>query len=221
MNIVVLCDFDGTALNIDTCVFILEKFAEGEWRIFDEQLEKGEIKLEECLRKQFSTVRVPKKLILEEIEQVAFFRPNFEKMVEYCRAHKIRIILVSAGLDFVIKHFLELEGWHELVEVYAPKARCTLNGVKFTFPKLFNKTSVSFKDDLVRYYKKQGKRIIYIGDGLADYNAARNADFPFAIHGSKLAELLTKDEIMHEEIGDFQEVVEAIKLRLSFEKALS
>jgi len=215
MSLVVLCDFDGTVLDIDTCVFILEKFAEEEWRIFDEQLERGEITLEECLRKQFSTVRVPEKLILEETERVLSVRPNFEKLVEYCRAHRIPLILVSAGLDFVIKHFLELKGWHGLVEVYAPKARCTVYGIRFTFPKLFDKTSVSFKDDSVRYYKKQGKRVIYIGDGLADYNAARNADFSFAIHGSKLAELLNTDGIQHKEISDFEEVVETIKVSTS------
>jgi len=215
VSLVVLCDFDGTVLDIDTCVFILEKFAEGEWRIFDEQLEKGEITLEECLRKQFSTVRVSKKLILREVERVMSARPNFANLVEYCRANRRPLFLVSAGLDFVIKRFLELNSWRGLVDVYAPKARCTVNGIKFTFPKLFYAMSVSFKDDLVRYNKKQGKRVVYIGDGLADYHAARNADFSFAIKGSKLAELLRREGIPYKEISDFQEVVETIKVSTS------
>ena len=44
MSFVVLCDFDGTAVTIDTSVFILQRFAAAEWRVFDEQFEKGELK---------------------------------------------------------------------------------------------------------------------------------------------------------------------------------
>ncbi len=218
MSLVVLCDFDGTILDIDTSVFILTKLAKEEWKIFDEQLERGEITLEECLRKQFSTVRASKTRILKEIGRVPTVRPNFEKLVDFCGVQRIPLILVSAGLDFIIKHFLEVKGWHALVEVYAPKARTTANGVKFTFPKLLDKASVNFKDDLVRYYKKQGKRVIYIGDGLADYHAARNAHLSFAVKDSKLAELLKHGGIPHKEITDFKDVVEAIKVATSVGK---
>jgi len=212
MSLVVLCDFDGTVVDIDTCVFILAKFAEAEWKIFDIQFEKGEITLEECLQKQFSSVKAPKTIILEEIERVTHIRPNFEKLVEYCRAHKIPLILVSAGLDFVIEHFLKLNNWQGLVEVHAARARCTVDGINFSFPRLFDEASVNFKDDLVAYYKKQGKKVIYVGDGFSDYHAAKKANYAFAIKGSKLAELLRRDGIPHEEMNDFQGVVEAIKL---------
>lgn len=36
MSAVVLCDFDGTITNVDTGELVLHKFAEGDWRIFDE-----------------------------------------------------------------------------------------------------------------------------------------------------------------------------------------
>jgi len=209
-SLVVLCDFDGTVVDIDTSVFVLTRFAEEDWRTFDGQLERGKITLGECLRKQFSTVRATKTRILKEIENVPSVRPNFEKLAEFCKTKGIPLMIVSAGLDFVINHFLEQKGWQKLVTVYAPKARITAKGIKFTFPKLLDKASVSFKDDLVRYYKKQGKTTIYIGDGFADFNAAKNADFSFAIEDSKLAELLKNDGIPHKEISDFQEVVKAI-----------
>ena len=211
VNIVVLSDFDGTIVDIDTAVVVLTHFAEKDWRIFDEQLEKGEITLEECLQQQFSTVRTSKTRILKEIETIPSLRPNFDKLVQFCNTKKIPLIIVSAGLDFVINDFLERKHLRKLVEVYAPKARITATGIKFTFPKLFDKASVSFKDDLVRYYKKRGKKTVYIGDGFADLNAARNADFSFAIKDSKLAELLRNDGIPHEEISNFQEVVEALQ----------
>lgn len=210
-SLVVLCDFDGTVIDIDTSVFVLTRFAKEDWRIFDEQFEKGEITLEECLEKQFYTVRTTRTRILKEIETVPSVRPSFEKLAQFCKTQRIPLVIVSAGLDFVIKHFVKQKDWNELVKIYAPKARVTSKGIKFTFPKLFDKASVSFKDDLVRYYKKRGKKTVYIGDGFADFNAARNADFSFAIKGSRLAELLRNDGILHEEISDFQEVVEALQ----------
>lgn len=211
MSFVVLCDFDGTVLTIDTCEFVLDRFAKEDWRIFDRQLEKGEITLEECLRIQFETVRVPKKLILREIDKVASLRPNFDRLVEYVNKHKCGLILVSAGMDFVIRHILKRKGLLESVDIYSPKAKVTVNGIKFDFPTLFDKSSDNFKEDLVKHCKRRDKKVIYIGDGMTDYEAAKSADFAFAIKSSKLAQLLRRSCIRHEEIDDFREVVEFIK----------
>jgi hypothetical protein len=54
LNLAILSDFDGTIANIDTGAFILAKFAEGDWRIFDEQLERGQIDLQDYLSRRFS-----------------------------------------------------------------------------------------------------------------------------------------------------------------------
>jgi len=211
VNLVILIDFDGTILYFDTSVVILQKFAKEDWKIFDDQLERGEISLEECIQKQFSTVRVGKTRMLNELESLISARPGFEKLVHECIVDQIPLVIVSAGLDFVIEHFLKLNGWQGSLKVQAPKVRFIGDKVKFTFPELLDKTSVDFKQDLVRQYKKQGSRVIYIGDGMGDLHAAQDSDFAFAIKGSKLAELLKKSKILHEEIADFQRVVEAIK----------
>lgn len=86
MTFAVLCDFDGTIVDIDTCVYILEKFAGEDWRIYDKQFEKGEMTLEECLQNQFSTVVVPETRILDEIQLVTNVRIDFAELVEYCKA---------------------------------------------------------------------------------------------------------------------------------------
>ncbi len=211
MSIVVLTDFDGTVLHIDTSVVILEKFAEENWRIYDEQLERGEISLQECIQRQFSTVRVSKVRILKETEGAMSTRPNFKALVQQCITDEIPFEIVSAGLDFVIEHFLEHNGWQRSLKVHAPKAKCTGRGIKFTFPKLLDKSSIDFKQDIVRHYRRQGRRVIYIGDGIGDYHAAQDADLVFAIKNSKLAEMLKKSKIPHTEISDSQEVVEALK----------
>jgi len=211
MSLVVLCDFDGTITTIDTAEFVLARFAQGDWRVFDRQFKNAEITLEECLNRQFSLVRTSEKQILEELKDIVTFRPNFKKLAEYCKENLIPLIIVSAGLDFVIKHFLELSDCQDLVEVYAPKTTFSANGIRFTFPTLFDATSDNFKHDIVRHLKSQGRKVVYVGDGLADYAAAVDADYSFAIEGSRLAKLCKSNGKPCKNITDFQEAIEAIR----------
>jgi 2-hydroxy-3-keto-5-methylthiopentenyl-1-phosphate phosphatase len=210
MSFVVLCDFDGTVVEIDTCTLVLEKFASTNWRVFEERFERGELTLEECLQAQFSTVLASKSQMLEEVEKAASIRPGFLELIKYCKAKAFPLILVSAGLDFVIKHFLEREGLNGSLRIRVPKAEFTERGIRFTFPRLHFTSSVNFKDDLVSYYQKKGKKVVFIGDGKADYVAAKEADFSFAIRSSMLAELLEKDGSAYKKIDSFDEVVEAL-----------
>ena len=210
-NLVVLCDFDGTITTIDTAEWVLTRFAQGDWRLFDRQFEKGEITLEECLNRQFSMVKASKKQILRDLEDLVMFRSNFKKLAEYCKENCIRLIVVSAGLDFVIEHFLELNDCLDLVEVCAAKTSFIDGGIKLTFPTLKDRTSENIKDDVVRRYKSYGKKVIYIGDGLADCAAAKVADYSFAIEGSRLADLCAKQGIRCKTMRDFEEIIETIR----------
>ncbi|MFX0092652.1 MAG: MtnX-like HAD-IB family phosphatase [Candidatus Hodarchaeota archaeon] len=210
MKLAILCDFDGTIVDLDTAEFLLNKFAEGNWEIFDLQLERGEITLKECMQKQFSMLKAPKDVMLKELEAVANFRPNFEKFVKYCETHGFPFIIVSAGLDFAIKYFLKLKGWANLIRVHAAKTRFLEDGIEFDFPKLWDITSIDFKEDLVKHFKTQGYKVVYIGDGISDYTAVRRANFSFVIKDSNLANLCKKEEILYHEITDFQEVINSI-----------
>src|SRR5713101_9381169 len=106
MKLAILSDFDGTVTLNDTFENVAEKFAQGDWRAVDEQYVKGEVTLEECLRRQGAMVRVSESEILDELDKITRFRPGFDKLIEYCKANNYPLVLVSAGLDFVIKHFL-------------------------------------------------------------------------------------------------------------------
>jgi 2,3-diketo-5-methylthio-1-phosphopentane phosphatase len=210
-NLVVLCDFDGTIVELDTGEFVLRRFTSGGWMELNDQLARHEITLEECIKGQFSLVKTTEPMILEEVEKVASFRPNFGNLVDCCISNGLRLIVASAGLDFCIRRLLDRGGWLEYLEIQAPRAECTPSGIRLTFPRLNCPESENFKDDLVRSFKAQGKRVIYIGDGLADLQAVKNADFPFAIQGSRLARLCRDEGIPHQELADFAEVISAIK----------
>lgn len=205
-----MCDFDETIVNIDTAEYALEQFADPHWRRIEKQFEAGEITFEESLRKEFAMINATEQTILEALDKVVVFRPNFNKLVESCRTKHVPLTVVSGGLEFSIRHFLDRADWLDFVKIYAPRAKYTPNGYELTFPESLGTGGVNFKDDLVRHHKKQGDRVFYIGDGIGDFPAAKVAELPFAIKDSKLAEACRKANITHREITDFQEVVDAI-----------
>jgi 2-hydroxy-3-keto-5-methylthiopentenyl-1-phosphate phosphatase len=207
---VLLCDFDGTIVTIDTCEFLLDTFVKEDWRTFNTFLERGEITLEECTRKQLSMLNISEEEALKALEKVTSFRPHFTELVDLCDAQGICFVVVSGGLDFVIKHFLGTQDLEKLVRVYTATSRITSNGIELSFPEFVDCTSLDFKEDLVKQYNEQGFRTIYVGDGLSDFNAVRRVDFLFVIKDSKLAELCKRERIPHREITNFHEVIKSL-----------
>lgn len=215
MSLAVLCDFDGTITINDTFEHVLRKYAQGDWKMIDGEYERGEISLRECLRKQGVLVKAPEMVLVAELERAAMFRPNFEKLIMYCRENHVPLAIVSAGLDFAIKHLLRMKGWNSLAKLYVAKAKVTEEGIKFNFPRLRDKTSLSVKDDLVKHYKKRGLKVAYVGDSIPDAEALKLADHRFVIKGSRLAVLCRQQNIPAREISDFREMVNVLQFDLA------
>ena len=206
MRLVVISDFDGTIVQIDTAALVLKRFAKGDWKRLDEQLENGEITLEICLREQFSLVRASKEDILREVAKATCFRPNFDKLANYCKVQKIPLVIASAGLDFCIVYLLAKRNLTKSVTLRTATSRFTTEGVKFTsFRKLGSHGSHNFKDALVRKYRRLGFRVVYIGDTSLDYQAAKVANLAFAVRGSHLAQMCKGNGVRCEEFWDFQQ----------------
>jgi HAD superfamily phosphoserine phosphatase-like hydrolase len=161
--------------------------------------------------RQYAMIKTPKAELLEELANAAKMRLHFSNLAEYCRARNIPLIIVTAGLDFCITYFLEKIGWASLIEIHAAETKFTDKGIELVFPELHDKTSVDFKVDLIEFYKKQGRRVVYIGDSLSDFNAVKHADFSFTIKNKKLSEFCQKQGIKYQEIETFQEVIDVIE----------
>jgi len=215
MKLAVLSDCDGTVTLNDTFENVLARFGKGDWRTVDDQYVRGEITLEECVRRQGAMVRVPRSQILSYLDGVTEFRPNFDKLIEFCKTNHFPLVIVSAGLDFVIKHFLTRKKFEDKLELFAASAKCTPTGIKFKWPKPKSNRSMNLKDDMVRYYKRRADTVAYIGDGRWDLQALRSADRRFVIRNSKLAELCKEQEIQATTVTDFQEVVTSLQKEMS------
>ena len=110
MKTSILCDFDGTITTTDTCVQVLSHFADGDWKAYDDELLEGKIELEKCMRLQFQMVKAHRREILRHLQEIVSIRDGFKDFVDNCLKKNYSFIVISGGLDFVIRHFLNLQG---------------------------------------------------------------------------------------------------------------
>jgi len=208
-------DFDGTIVNTDTAQIALDRFGDPDWMRIDRALERGEVSFEESLRLEFATLAAPPDSIIAEVSRFTSLRPNFGRLIEYCRKINLPLTVVSGGLDFCIRHFLDRDDWLSFVNIQAPTSHFAgRSGYTLTFPAVVGGGWTNFKDGLVRHEKTKGTRVFFVGNGFGDLSAAKEATFAFAIRGSRLAELCLEHGLPHEEIDDFQEVAESLSQRL-------
>jgi 2,3-diketo-5-methylthio-1-phosphopentane phosphatase len=208
---VLLVDFDGTIVDKDTAQIALNRFGDPEWMKIDEALERGAISFEESLRQEFATLNASQKSIIEEATRQATIRPHFARLVDYCKRSALPLKVVSGGLDFCIRHFLDRDGWLDFIEIHAPRSEFNGTGYSVTFPRTLSSSSINFKDDLVVREKSEGARVWFVGNGFGDLAAAKESDFAFAIRGSRLAQLCSEKKVPHEEIDDFDRVIDVAR----------
>jgi len=207
-------DFDGTIVDMDTAQVALDRFGDPDWMRIDQAFETGEVSFEESLRREFATLNAPPERIIEEVSRVTVIRPNFDRLMDYCRNVCLSVAVVSGGLDFCIQHFLNRQDWLSFMKIYAPTSHFTGSGYTLTFPELTSDGSINFKDGLVRREKMNGKRIFFVGNGFGDLSATKEATYAFAIRGSRLAQLCQEQHVVCEEVDDFGQVLDALRRRL-------
>jgi len=215
MRPVLICDFDGTIVSVDTGRLILSRFADGDWQHYDDLYNRNEMHVEECLRHQFSMVRATKKSMIGAIEESVPLRPGFERLLELSDERRVRLLVASYGLDFCINHILGKVPQARDLRIYSPRTRVTPSGVRFTFPRRRSKDSLNLKDDLVGFYQRRGCTVAYVGDGTSDFPAMEIADVRFAIRGSRLAELCKNGGVQYSQITNFDQVAEGFIRPLS------
>jgi 2,3-diketo-5-methylthio-1-phosphopentane phosphatase len=206
MRAIVICDFDGTIVDIDTGKLILSKFADGDWRALDILYHRNEMSSEQVISRQFALVKVPKTLMIKAVEEEVHIRPDFNRLLEVCRKRHVPFLVASYGLDFCIRHFLANVPQGGYAKICAPKATVTPKGISFAFPRRRLSHSGNMKVGLVKYYKGRGRQVVYVGDSTSDMPAAASADIRFAVKGSRLAEFCEREGIEYTSITDFAPV---------------
>jgi 2-hydroxy-3-keto-5-methylthiopentenyl-1-phosphate phosphatase len=121
------------------------------------------------------------------------------------------VCIVSAGLDFFIDHFMKINFEEFELKKTTGKAVWKDGAIRFTFPSIKNPGALDFKQDSVLEARKRHDRVLFIGDGSSDYNAARSADHIYAVEGSRLAALCSKESLSHRTFSSFLELEDDVR----------
>jgi len=113
----VFCDFDGTVSVKDVTDLLLEAYALPEWREIEALWQEGRIGSMECMSRQVALLRCSRKELDDLADGVAI-DPHFPDFVADCREASLSVIILSDGLDYVIRRILRNHGLADL-PVYA------------------------------------------------------------------------------------------------------
>lgn len=204
----IITDFDGTITTRDIGNALCFHF--------------GTMKKDSSLVKDYDTKEDPSiwfnkffgpiKATKEEFESIilsyAIVKKGFEELAKFAQTHKIPFEIVSGGLDIYIKPILKKHNLPPL-PIYCVRGNLTPKGISVDFPDYPTTPLDDFKAQRVKYYKNKGYTTIFLGDGLVDLEAAKEADILFAT--DYLAELCDKNKIPYREFKDFTKLLKLVK----------
>jgi 2,3-diketo-5-methylthio-1-phosphopentane phosphatase len=203
----VFVDFDGTITDVDTFDALVRAVAgDAAWDAIDGPLIAGEITLREALSRQAAALRLTREQTLAFVESHARVDPAFGPFVTAVRAHGGSIRVVSSGIATVIHDALARAGVE--VDVLANDVDFAATGWTMSFLDL--SANGHDKAAHVRAARARGAHTVYAGDGISDFEAAREADQRFAKAGRALEAHCRERAIPCVSFTSFREVEEAL-----------
>ena len=214
MKTLVQCDFDGTVTEEDTSFFLLDAFAQGDWRRLLREYKEHRISVGEFNTKAFAMVKADKPTLLEALKGEVKVRAGFHELVNYCRKKGLRLVIVSNGLDFYIKAVLKELGL-ENIEVHAAQAVFHPEGMEVHYVGPDGKRlDDGVKEAYIESFLKLGYRVIYIGNGDSDVAPAKYAHHIFAT--GELLAYCRENNLNYKPFENFMDVVKDLEQMSQF-----
>ncbi len=179
----------------DQSFHILDEYAEGDWRAMLADYRAGKMEVGEFNTRAFAMVRADETTLTAFIRGKVRLRPGFPELVAYCREQGHGIVIVSNGLDFYIRTILADAGISGIT-VHAATTRFDAAGpdVRYIGPD-GGRLESAFKTTHMETYRRPGRKLIYLGDGLSDIFPARIADYVFACR--ELVQICRRENVPH------------------------
>jgi 2-hydroxy-3-keto-5-methylthiopentenyl-1-phosphate phosphatase len=205
MKILVQCDFDGTVTEEDTSFFLLDAFAQGDWRRLLREYKAHKISVGEFNTKAFAMVEADKPTLLGALKGEVKVRAGLHELVNYCREKGIRMVIVSNGLDFYVEAILkdlELKN----IEMHAAQASFHPEGMRVHYVGPDGqRLDDGVKEAYTQSFLKLGYKVVYIGNGDSDVAPAKYAHHVFAT-GDLLA-YCRENNLNYKPFENFMDVV--------------
>lgn len=228
-KIICFSDFDGTIFMQDTGHQLFDNFGCGpcQREILAKQMESGERTFREVSDELYASLNVPFDDGFEVMKTALDIDPDFQVFHEFCVNNNIPFNVISAGLKPMLRKVLD----HFLGEDMSKHIDIVANDVKITEGNNGHSWEAVWRHDTPLGHDKalsmQEARalaqleadngtiplIIFIGDGVSDLPAAREADVLFARRGLKLEAYCIEHNIKHIPFDTFADIqIEVMKL---------
>ena len=220
-------DFDGTIFMQDTGHTLFDNFGCGPQRraILAAQLESGERSFREVSDDLYASIDVPFEDGFEVMKTALDIDPDFRSFHEFCVNNSIPFNVISAGLKPVLRrvldHFLGEEASNH-IEIVANDADISADGSEWKAVWKHDSDLGHDKALSITEYREGAKMrsdngtipmIVFIGDGVSDLPAAREADVLFARRGLRLEEYCIENKLAHIPFDTFADIQrEVIKI---------
>ncbi|MFP3880644.1 MAG: MtnX-like HAD-IB family phosphatase [Dehalococcoidia bacterium] len=175
MQTLVQCDFDGTITEEDASFFLLDAFAQGEWRRLLRDYKEHRISVGHFNTAAFAMVKADRHTLLEALKDKVKMRSGLRELVDYCLSKDFRFVIVSNGLDFYINAILRDVGL-ENMEVHAARTSFHAQGMEVQYVGPDGRPlEDGFKEAYIRSFLRLGYTVVYVGNGDSDVAPAKHA----------------------------------------------
>ena len=211
----IFVDFDGTITRRDVGDSIFERFLpielldQGWHRKIIDVWKAGRISSMDCLIRECAKTVVTKEELDVELDTHTLV-PGFTHLKEYCHRKNIPLTILSDGLDYYIEFILAKNGMNT-TPFHANHMYFTKDtiGVEFPYADKGCGRCGNCKRWHIESERKEGEKVVYIGDGYSDRYAIRSADIVFAHRD--LAEFCKHNGVPFNPFKDFFGVIDYLE----------
>jgi 2-hydroxy-3-keto-5-methylthiopentenyl-1-phosphate phosphatase len=208
---IVFCDFDGTITAQETFVAAMKRYAPELSAELIPKMYAREITLREGVRRILESI--PSSAYLEIIEWVAAQpqRPGFPEFVAFLQVHDIPFIVITGGLQEMVKAALK-PLLHHIYVIYGVEVNTQSSHFQVSSP-AEGETEFVSKIDLMQRHPAQ--ETIVIGDSVTDLSMAQAGDIVFA--RDRLAQYLDEHNTAYLPWTDFHDIQQTLTKRWNLE----
>ncbi|QSZ33093.1 hypothetical protein DSL72_002678 [Monilinia vaccinii-corymbosi] len=226
-KIICFSDFDGTIFMQDSGYILFDAHGCGEERrrALNDQITTGERSFRDVSEEMWGSLRVPFEDGFAVMEKSLEIDPDFQKFHRFCIGNDIPFNIISAGLKPVLRKVLDKflgEEESRRIHIVANEAEISEDGSAWKpiwkdDTEMGHDKAISITEarELAELECEDGTipLIVFIGDGVSDLPAAREADVLFARRGLRLEEYCLEHKIAYipfDTFADIQKEVEKI-----------
>jgi 2,3-diketo-5-methylthio-1-phosphopentane phosphatase len=191
--------------------------------ILDEQIKSGERSFRDVSEEMWGSLNIPFEDGFEVMEQTLEIDPDFQHFHKFCVDNNIPFNVISAGLKPILRRVLDTflgEEQAKHIEIVANDAQIKEDGSEWK-PIWRHDTELGHDKALsIAEAREEAELacedgtiplIVFIGDGVSDLPAAREADVLFARKGLRLEEYCIENKIPYIGFDTFADIEKEVK----------